>query len=295
MVVADTNPESPYFGSVYVGFDDNGNANTAYVLYTRNLVPSVGNPVWKRSAKINDTSTTIGVNVAVLPNGTITASWLDYSNQLIYSDRSSDGGATWGTDHVITTLRIPTQHFFINIPAQPTRGVLAFPFTIAAPAGASFAGRVYAAYFDIPENGSTTGLVTNIYVRHSDDAGATWSAPKRISDNVFSGPTWNFFPSIAAAGDGAVGVAFYDTRDDVSGLTTNRYFSLSTDGGDTWSPNLKVSTAPSSEFNPLTANANQYGDYEGLDVAPDGSFFAVWADSRTGSQSEDMFGARISR
>ncbi|MFN2545121.1 MAG: sialidase family protein [Actinomycetota bacterium] len=295
MVVADNNPASPFFGSVYVGFDDNGNANTAYVLSTRNLIPAAGNPIWKRSPKINDVSTTIGVNVAVRPDGTITASWLDYSNQIIYSDRSTDGGLTWGADHVITTLRIPTQPFFINMPPQPTRGVLAFPFTVAAPAGAQFAGRVYASYFDIPETGSTSGLVTNIYVRHSDDGGVTWSAPKRLSDNGVPAPTWNFFPAISVAPDGAVGVSFYDTRDDATGLTTNRYFSLSTDGGDTWSPNFRISSAPSAEYNPLSADANQYGDYEGMDAGPTGSFYSVWADSRSGSQAEDMFGAPINR
>jgi hypothetical protein len=296
MVVADTNPASPFFGSVYVGFDDNGNNNTAYVIYTRDLVPAALNPVWRRSPKINDTSLTIGVNVAVRPDGSITATWLDYDNQLIYSDRSTDGGATWGVDHVVTTLRMPTQSFFVNVPPQPTRGVLPQPFTAAAPAGSPNAGRLYAVYMDIPPSVPTpagSGLVTNIYVRTSDDGGATWSAERMVSDN--SVPSWGFFAAISVAPDGAVGVSFYDTRDDPTGTGTNRYFTLSTDGGSTWSPNLKITTAPSAEFNPLAANANQYGDYEGIDAGPDGSFYAVWADSRTGSQQEDMFGAPIQR
>jgi hypothetical protein len=36
MVTVDNAPNSPYRGSVYIGYDDNGNNNTPYVLYSRN-------------------------------------------------------------------------------------------------------------------------------------------------------------------------------------------------------------------------------------------------------------------
>ena len=61
---------------------------------------------------------------------------------------------------------------------------------------------------------------------------------------------------------------------------------MSTDGGDTWSRNVKITTAQSDESG--FGDANDYGDYEGGDVSPAGWFALVWTDSRPGATAEDM-------
>lgn len=289
-VVADTTPSSPLFGSVYVGYDNAGASNAAHVLYTRDLFPDAGAPVWRRSPKINDQGRTIGVNVAVTPDGTIYATWLDFDNQRLYIDRSTDGGTTWGTDRVVTTFRTPTQTFFITIPPQAQRGVLPLPFTVGAPADTAHAGRVYVSYFDLP---SPAGAGTDIFVRYSDDGGVTWSAEKTVNDNDGLLPSWTFHQAISVAPDGTVGVSFYDTRNDPRGLAVDRYAAFSADGGNTWGTNLRVSTVSSDESHPFQGDGNQYGDYQGLDAGPAGDFYSVWCDSRTGAQAEEMFGASI--
>jgi len=276
MVVVDRSNSSTFKNSVYVGYDDNGNNNAAHLMYSRD---GFGN--WVQSPKINDTSSTIGVNAAVAADGTVYATWEDYSLKHLVVDKSTNGGATWGTDHIVTTFRLNTGSFFIFIPPQPHRGVLPMPFTDVAQSG-PFAGRLYVSYFDLP----TSGTGTNCYIRYSDNGGSTWSPEIQVNDGRAG--AYCFHTALSVAPNGNVAMSFYDTRKDTLNHQTNRYFSFSTDGGQTWSANKKITLAPSDESGP-TANANDYGDYQGMDVGPTNKTGLIWTDSRTGTLNEDMF------
>ena len=279
MITTDDSAWSPFHGSAYISFDAGPNGN-GYVLYSRN-----GRTKWKRSRRINDASTTIGTNISVAPDGTVYATWLDYPHSRIMSDRSTDGGATWGRDHRAVKLVSDTSGFSIPIPPQQDRGITLMPFTKDSPAGTPHAGRLYVAYEDTSADG---GLDTNVYVTHSDD-GSTWSTPVRVNDDT--GGAYQFFPAIAVAPNGTVGLSFYDTRNDPTNHKTDQYFSFSADGGKSWSANTKVTTAQSDETG--QHDPNQYGDYEGLDAGPANVFAEVWSDSRPGDLNEDLYFARV--
>jgi len=62
----------------------------------------------------------------------------------------------------------------------------------------------------------------------SADGGSTWSAPIRVNQTPLNIPTLNrqaFFPIIALAADGAIGVSYYDFRFNApnAGLLTDRW------------------------------------------------------------------------
>jgi hypothetical protein len=279
MVVVDTTPTSPFFNSVYIGYDDNGANNAAYLMRS---VDGFGG--WLRTPKINDASTTIGVNAATAPDGTVYATWLDYSGRKVMVDRSTNGGATWGTDHVVHNYRLNTAPFFISIPPQPQRGIVPWPMTDVAPAGTAFAGRLYVTYTDI----GTSGSNTNVYVRFSDDGGLTWSSEAKVNDDTVN--SYHFHPAITVAPNGTVGVSFYDTRNDQpANRKTNQYISYSTDGGVNWTLNQRVSTGLSDESG--AGNSNDYGDYQGIDSSSTSTFIQVWCDSRPGTMTEDVAAA----
>jgi hypothetical protein len=281
MVVVDTTPTSPFVGSVYIGYSDAFSNGAAYVLYSRD-----GFDGWTRSPQINLLISPIGVNVAVAPDGTIFATWENWQDGRIWSDRSIDGGATWGEDRIVHDLRIDTEGFFIPIPPQPDRGILPMPMTDVAPAGTPFAGRLYVAYPDLASEG---GPATAIFVRHSDDGGLSWSPESRVNDD--SSNVYHFHPAITVAPDGTVGVSFYDTRNDPTGRKADQYVAFSMDGGVTWSHNQRVSSASSDESG--AGDPNDYGEYQGLDASSSGVFHQVWTDSRPGTREEDMVAARV--
>ncbi len=79
---------------------------------------------------------------------------------------------------------------------------------------------------------STYDPATNrgrVAVATSRDRGASWGAPTTVAD--IEGPAWN--AAIGAAPDGALGVFWYDAREDVPGdgpITTRARFAVSLDG-----------------------------------------------------------------
>lgn len=125
-----------------------------------------------------------------------------------------------------------------------------------------------------------TGDPSDIVFVKSTDEGYTWSSPVIINDdNEYYNYQW--FPAISVAPNGRIDVSWYDTRDDFGVYQSKLYFSSSSDGGETWSPNVALSES----FNPLIGypNQNKIGDYTHMHSDETGAHLA-WSATFNGEQ-----------
>ena len=160
-----------------------------------------------------------------------------------------------------------------------TRGVTAA--IASSQSSHRFGNRAWVAWGDVGSGRA------EILAAYSDDGGSTWSQPARISDppSPSSGNQKpdHFMPVLAVNNDGIVGALWYDRRDNPDNLSYYARFSASTDGGVTWLPSVRVSSAPHTARGKSGTGVTS-GDTAGLAASADGRFHALWIDNRTGVQ-----------
>lgn len=147
-----------------------------------------------------------------------------------------------------------------------------------------FGGRVYLTYFDHAAGNGETMLVW------SQD-GKTWSKPARVNDD--DGGADQFLPAVSVGPDGTVDVSWQDRRDDPANHLFTTYYAYSTDGGVTFSKNLRVASAQSDEKYSHHQNGDVFlGDYRDMSSTK-GRATMVWVDTR--NSKADVFLATVER
>jgi hypothetical protein len=164
---------------------------------------------------------------------------------------------------------------FSPIPAQSTRDIDAEANLAWDRTGGPFNGRVYMVYTDRP---STSSADTDIYVRYSDDDGATWSSRVRVNDDPVGNGKSQFNPAISLDPiTGDIAVTWYDTRESSSANNTAEVWgTISEDGGNTFLPNVKISQGMTNAV--AVDNGFDFGDYDKMSFY-NGVFYRTWADS----------------
>lgn len=155
-----------------------------------------------------------------------------------------------------------------------------FPSLAVDPSSVPFAGRVYSVWVESEDQ------VARVLLAWSDDGGATWSAPTQV--HADGSRVLRTLPVVAVAPDGAVGVVWQDRRNAEGRECSDLYGAVSTDGGASFIPEVRVSseTVCPGDYEQNGAAAARFrlggGDYQGLAATGPGAFQAVWSDSRTG-------------
>lgn len=144
-------------------------------------------------------------------------------------------------------------------------------------------GRVAVVYTKEQKNESDD---TDVYVRYSDDMGATWSPGVRVNDDHTANS--QFLPKISLdPTSGDIAVTWYDGRDDLGtggagdtdGVPNDDarvWGAFSTNGGASFTPNVRIGAGTSNAQD--SANNIDYGDYSGLSYV-DGVAHPAWSDN----------------
>jgi photosystem II stability/assembly factor-like uncharacterized protein len=199
--------------------------------------------------------------------------------------RSTDGGQTFGPPVSISpSIPQPT----IPIRQETREDRWRFFSVISAAADPMDANRLYIAWSD-PSVLETEGM--QVVISHSSDGGASWSLPERLSHDPTGVVRDHITPVIAVGPNGQVHAMWLDRRDDPENRLFHAYYTSSTDGGETWEADRRVSTHPfdlNIGLPPISRNAA--GDYWGLAVAGD-RVYAAWTDTR--NRQQDIYTARL--
>jgi len=84
------------------------------------------------------------------------------------------------------------------------------------------------------------GGFTQVYHRRSTDGGKTWSDVKVLNDVDPAKFIYGGDPNISVAPNGRLDATWWDTRNDPGLAANDVYYSSSSDGGATWSRNVRV-------------------------------------------------------
>lgn len=130
----------------------------------------------------------------------------------------------------------------------------------------------------------------NVLFSSSTDGGTTWSVPIRVNDVAVG---QHFFPTITSAG-AVISVAWYDSRLNPCGsfiCNLDVFYAESTDGGGTFSANVRISTI---SFNPNAVLRTDpggaftpfMGDYISIAATPTAAH-PIWSDNRNACDTVD--------
>ncbi len=226
------NPSVTVSGSiVHIVWQDERDGNPE--IYYKNSTD--GGITWSADTRLtNDVANSWNPSVAVF-GSVVHIVWQDYrdGNYEIYYKHSTDGGITWSVD-----TRLTNDAAYSSIPVVVVSGSIA-----------------HIAWRDNRDGND------EIYYKHSTDGGITWSADTRLTNDAANSE----YPSIAVSGS-LVHVVWNDTRDG----NYEVYYKNSTDGGNTWSTDTRLTNDPAGSLHTSV-------------VACSSGVHVVWYDNRDGN------------
>ena len=253
------------FGAKVTGLGQVGDFSTAEV------IPGTNNCTYGDVA--------IGPLGQVMQVCTLTESGQGGGKLFVNVDPDGLGPAGFGDRVFVTDTHVGGFDF---IPPQPDRSVDAEPGLAWDRTGGPHNGRVYLVYTLEHPNESDN---TDIQVRHSDDGGATWSAPVRVNDDATTNS--QFLPKISLdPTTGRIAVVWYDSRNDLGtggagdtdGVPNDdaQFWGAFSNDGLTFTRNIQISAGTSNSHD--AHNGIDYGDYTGLSFYG-GIAHPAWADN----------------
>ncbi len=245
-------------------------------------------PANSRAANKTDVNNFGGSNpvVAVDDEGTAYVAWVSrYANltpnpsSAHFLSKSTDRGKTWTT----TQITPFSPENINNFGGYMLRW---------SPEGGS-GGSLHLVY-----EGSKRPDITNevdIFYRRSTDGGRTWSEARILNDDDPSQVFFSGLPHLEVAPNGRLDAVWFDTRDD-PGLSTNDvYYSFSTDNGQTWSKNQRITDRSiNRKIGPFASNFDLNGP-PGL-ASTDAYALIGWDDTRLAdelTETQDIFASAV--
>jgi hypothetical protein len=293
---SDNNPASPFFGRMYVSWNDFAAGGNLKVRYSTD-----NGATWPNERQLAGASPFIRdvqITGDLSGNGTIYVAGMDESgggfphNNINHIYRSTDGGNSWLQTYVGPSFAGPgvtASGYFacmFNPPAYWRHEGWGEP--------AAFNNVVHLVY---AQHGAGADAGDVYYIR-STDSGATFGAPFKLNSDATTRPQWQ--PNISVSPSGTLLATWYDGREFASCTYGNpavpcyRMWSRkSTDNGATWLADASLSdvASPLPAQPDVTVQSTYAGDYDyGTAIATE--HLTSWDDGRvpiSGQSQQDTF------
>jgi len=265
----------PTNGNIYIPwarFDADFQQNQVVLSYSHDNGISYGGPVAVSDGRfIQWPTVTTGMG------GEVIVAWYSGFPLGIYTDISYDGGVTFGIDSLVVPINTGS--------TEINGGISVFPYPALASdvnLSSPHLGNIYMVFMDY------NIIDMDIFFARSDNTAGSWSIPVRLNDDALYNGADQFHPWISVDDVGIIHVIFYDRRLDNNNLLFDVFYTRSEDGGDTWTPNERITTVSSDPGQAITAGL--IGEYIGLSAWL-GEIQMVWTDTRNGDQ--DVYSGRM--
>lgn len=196
---------------------------------------------------------------------------------------SGDAGGHFGPGTVIDDTIVPPERVMLIFTMPPPSLV------------ADDKGRVYVSWWD-GRHGDW-----DVFTARSADGARSFGRGVRMNDDPVGNGRHQYLPRLSVSDDGRLDAIFYDRRDDPENVRNHVSYTSSLDGGRSFTPNLRITTA--SFFSdtgsrypiPSAEGLVEFGSRIALHSGRSGAL-AAWTDTRMaprGQEHQDVFAARI--
>ncbi len=295
---ADNNPSSPFYGRMYVSFNDFNRGNgRLFVRYSTDNGATWNNEQQLTTGFFRDVQITGDPASGAVYVASMNEMGGGLTNRANLFYRSTDGGATWTQTYTGPTFTAPGRttcpNSYFACMYSTSQGGYWRHMGWGQPA---VGGGVVHYVYDSRNTGN--GDPGNIFYIRSTDGGVTFSAPFQLNTDSTTRAQWQ--PNISAGADGSLLAVWYDERETTTctkGSSTVPCYRMwarkSTDNGLTWQADQPFSD----EMSPLPGQsdpnivAEYVGDYDYSSESPT-DHIHTWTDGRVaigGSSQQDAF------
>jgi hypothetical protein len=253
-IMCDDTITSPFYGNCYVGWD------TPEIQMSTS---SDGGLTWGTAKATAAFDYGIGVNPVVQPNGTVVVGFGDYNGGMS-AFTSTNGGQSWNAAVSISTAPSHGEDGDLRSAGLPSTAI-------------DGAGKVYVSW---PDCRFESGCAANDIVYSTSTDGIHWSSVVRVPINPINSGVDHFIHGmgidIRSSGNTArMAITYYYYPVSNCGNSCQLYagFTMSTDGGQTWTAGRQLSTAMQLSWLPNTFSGRMVADYVAT-VFPWGGFSA---------------------
>lgn len=291
----DNTPSSPFYRNLYLAYFHPEDGLDIHMV----KVDPTGVVGTNQSVQSNTYDFVQNPAMDISRDGTVVVCFLSQHEDdsfKIMAVHSTDGSDSFSNESIVTDVNM----YLSN--GNPVTDVFGFASGASSRLGNSlqmaidtsngpFTGRVYLSWTDFVQNDPAEGM--NIYLSYSDDNGVTWSPPAIVNDDSVPS-SHQYYAAIDVNPNGILCLSWYDRREDpTNDALTDFYFTLSEDGGQTFSNSIKVN-AVSSDHTAVTTGATTFSVGEYVTLASSDSFaYVTWADGRTNNGDMDVYFAKV--